>query len=163
TAVDKSGKSVEGRIVAVDLHEVAQLLRGAGLSATRVDAIGAPVVQTQVAMVGAAPVEEAPVRTSAYAPIDLTQPVVAMPTVLAQAGDTASAQERLEPWQRGGPVQQMSPPETTQPMSVPHALSPAGRAELSGGRERAQRMVVPTRQTSVVERFKEMFVYPVTS
>jgi type II secretory pathway component PulF len=180
SATDRVGKTIEGRINATDLHEVAQLLRGAGLSATRVDLLAPAGVSAAVASppipesmetpgfgvsLASAPIDLT--QPMAPAPMDLTQPVAPAPIDLTQPVSTVPVNgQRLEPWERGGPAPIMTPPPINQPAvaaAVPGASIAGPRTEYPRNRQQALRVMLPRQEVSTFERFKQMFIYPVTS
>ncbi len=131
-------------------------------------------------------------------PIDLTQPVTTMPafanTLLAPtnglSADAAATYERLEPWQRGGPVPQ-APVSSTQPtvrmnangvLMPAQAMGAAGQNGIGAGMAQAGPMglarggevenersaAIPYRQgvareVPLGQRVRETLIYPIFS
>src|SRR5262249_10796484 len=118
-ATDRMGNVVEGT-VAADSPLLAQArVRQMGYTPERVQVAAAPGVTPAVEPTAALPAHPGPV--------DLTQPITEMPSVVGAIsvlsegeGGEATQAEPLDPWQRGGPVPQPpAPTAVTQPMTPP--------------------------------------------
>lgn len=187
SATDSQGNRVEGNVVAEDMVAAADQVRRMGYTPVSMKIPSDTPTAYEPAV---SPAAQAP------APIEATQRLegpTPRATLLAEpeeaTEDESGFGDRLEPWQRGGPLPQPEvtremyggvPPGQTQPMAVVPpgaAYSPAVAAALppkmpplnSLGREYAGRAGVEIpfggapRKQSFWERFKEAFVYPLVS
>ncbi len=178
SATDRLGNTVEGTISANNEMFASDEVRRMGYTPVRVQA----ATEGSASLPGSAPlVATAP---AAPAPIDLTQPITELPAaanaLLAPVGgdnETTARMERLEPWQRGGPVPQPPAPQTltgtaaslgptqVMPAMAGTAYSGQVRPETARGLERGGTPFGPsgTRQVSFFQRFKEVMIYPIFS
>jgi type IV pilus assembly protein PilC len=189
-ATDRVGNTVEGRVAAEDVTMAAAQVRELGYTPEWIEpvvaAVAAPAMEPTQPL--AAAVAEAPRHVGA---LDLTQPwgePVAEPALAAShaAYGNAGGAVSMQPWERGGPIapapaapdlnsaaayEQPSPmapagSDPTQPMAAGAgngrpATPPPGVEARPGVRPPYAAGV--TRPSDVVERFKEVFIYPIRS
>src|SRR5262249_23623280 len=128
-ATDGMGNIVEGTVAADSPLLAKTRVQQMGYTPVRVQEAG-----EQAAAPDTAPRTEPTVSMPAHpGPVDLTQPITEMPAATnallvplnGESGE-AVAMERLEPWQRGGPVPQPPAPHAvTQPMTPLGQTTPA--------------------------------------
>ncbi|HZO88940.1 MAG TPA: type II secretion system F family protein [Chthonomonadaceae bacterium] len=190
-ATDRMGNTVEGTVAAADPLLANDQVRRMGyvpvtILPTGEQAAGsAPDTLATAPPVGMTPGQAAAPAPSGPKPIDLTQPVTELPAFanpllapLTGEGSEATANmERIEPWQRGGPV-----PQSLSPLPLPgqaarveaiQEMPPAGgatyrtppRLETARGLEHPG---IPyglgvARRVSLWQRAKETLIYPIFS
>ncbi|HLV81886.1 MAG TPA: type II secretion system F family protein [Chthonomonadaceae bacterium] len=173
-ATDNRGQAVAGTIAATDMIEAAEQVRRMGYTPLRVEV--APETGVPSAIPEAAPVAAPPVP--APPPRDLTQPAVEMPAgarMLLATEEDGDSLQRLEPWQRGGPVPQPPPPpamtaaptlQAAAPAPVETPVPAATGIALPIGRPGVERPPFGpgTRpEVPLGERIKETLIYPIVS
>jgi type IV pilus assembly protein PilC len=187
-ATDKVGNTVEGRVTADEVSQAAAQVRELGYTPVwieprveQAEPAGEPELELATASVG-----EAPYRVGA---LDLTQVWSEQAEPALVGGRPLSGgNSGMQPWERGGPI---APPlaapelnaaasEPTMPMSpvAPGAMQPmatpsgvVGSTAVPGAQPGAERgpTVRPPyaagsdRESTVWERFKEVFIYPIRS
>jgi type II secretory pathway component PulF len=190
------GNAVEGTVTANNELFASDEVRRMGYTPVRVQAAtdsaagggtvvpsAAPGVSGTYSGVLAPPQATASPVTHAIAgpaPIDLTQPITELPAaanaLLVPAtgeNDTTARMERLEPWQRGGPVPQSPAPQALNGVGPTQAMpamagttySAQYRAEGAHAVERPRIPYLPgvRQKVSFSQRFKEVLIYPIFS
>ena len=198
SATDRLGNTVEGTLAAADMSNAAEQVRQMGYTPQRVERVETPI--TAGVAVTSRPAAQ-PLHTSSAVqegtaahpaaataaatvpgPIDLTQPITEMPvagnrTLVPLGGEAEPSPypERLEPWQRGGPVEQPATPtvrmnadgRVIQPPTPPPIGGTAGVERPRGG-ERFRSGEIPygpgtAPQKSFFRRVQELVLFPIFS
>ena len=154
-AMDSQGNPVEGYVDADDLTLAAEMVRRMGYNPLKVQAVSREGSFKEPAAQLAA--GAFPSRTTA--PVDLTR--LHQPERTQALPEESIETDRLEPWQRGGPL---NPPPGRQGLAEPTQTIPAAPFNMPSTpllKSSAKERIHPS--DTVKQRFLEMFVYPVWS
>jgi type II secretory pathway component PulF len=171
-AADELGNRFEGSLVADDMMAAAEQVRSMGYKPLRVQLIEEPVALHAMPEPGPYGARQAPV-------FDLTQTVTDYPEAAnalmgaptASDSEVTAEFERLEPWQRGGPVARVEAAPTlqgvslgtTQPMAATAPPSATERMAAEGLFERGREVRRVGGDPGLWQRFLERIVYPIRS